>query len=599
MSLFDSASLVVTPNGYKEDKLYSIKPTDGSGDLVVTRATTATRVNSAGLIEQVAYNLLTYSEQFDNADWGKEFTTITANNIISPNGIQTADRFNLGSGTEQKFIYQGVTQNGTYTQSVYLKKGTHTFVQLATGGDVNPYCNFDLTNGTFAAFGSTATMTNVGNEWYRCTMTYTSSIATFFYIFAANSLASARTPATSSTGNFYAWGAQLVTGTSAKEYFPTTDRLNVPRLDYTNSSCPSILVEPQRTNLALRSQEFDNADWTRANTSITANQLISPDGNLNSDIIIDDSTNDRHIIYQSFIGDFSTARTFSTYAKQGSLRYLVLSITSVNDSASCYSAIFDLQTGTITATKNNGTATINASIQNAGNGWYRCIISGTLGIGVLAYFPIIGTSNRATFTGSLANNNIPVYVGSGQNLYLYGAQLEAGSYATSYIPTVASSVTRNTDNIYKTGISSLIGQTEGTVFIDFIWNQLTGIGSYPRIIELWKDSGNYIQLFNISGTQTFYYEIYNGGVVQFSGSTTMNLGANKIALAYKLNDCVIYKNGALIASDNVATIPTLNDLGIFGVFNGGGGANLAASLKSAQLYKTRLTNTELASLTTL
>ena len=71
MSLFDSASLVVTPNGIKEDKLYSIKPTDGSGDLVVTRATTATRVNSDGLIEVTPYNLFTYSEQFDNASWVK------------------------------------------------------------------------------------------------------------------------------------------------------------------------------------------------------------------------------------------------------------------------------------------------------------------------------------------------------------------------------------------------------------------------------------------------------------------------------------------------------------------------------------------------
>ena len=113
MSLFESASLVVTPNGTKASKLYAIKPTDGSGDLSVTRATTATRVNSAGLIESVASNVprLDYtnstcpsilvepqrtnislrSQEFDNAYWVPQNVTLTTNNTISPNGTLDAD----------------------------------------------------------------------------------------------------------------------------------------------------------------------------------------------------------------------------------------------------------------------------------------------------------------------------------------------------------------------------------------------------------------------------------------------------------------------------------------------------------------------------
>jgi len=362
---------------------------------------------------------------------------------------------------------------------------------------------------------------------------------------------------------------------------------NVPRLDYSNGTCPSILVEPQRTNISLYSQQFDNINWSKENSSITSNQLISPDGNLTADIITDNSTNDRHIIFEAFTGDFSTSRTFSTYAKQGSLRYLVLSITSINDSASCYSAIFDLQTGTITATKNNGTATITASIQNAGNGWYRCIISGTLGIGVLAYFPIIGTSNRATFTGSLVNNNIPVYVGSGQSLYIWGAQLEAGSYPTSYIPTTSAAVTRNADVISKTGISSLIGQTEGTLFFEGYFNDVqTGTvfldleGTSPKIN---------LQI----GSGILYF--YSQG--EWSMSTAISLNTKyKIAGAYKNNDIAFYVNGVLIATDNSATITAKSNF----YLNSEGGSYVAdLDINLAILFPTRLTNAELASLTTI
>lgn len=87
--IYEQASLVVTTNGYKEDKLYSVFPKDGSGDLTVTRATTATRVNSAGLIEVTPYNLLTYSEQFNNAIWVKERITITANAATAPTSLSS------------------------------------------------------------------------------------------------------------------------------------------------------------------------------------------------------------------------------------------------------------------------------------------------------------------------------------------------------------------------------------------------------------------------------------------------------------------------------------------------------------------------------
>ena len=121
MALFDDASLVVTPNGYKEGTLYSIKPTSGAGDMTVVRATTATRVNSAGLIELVPYNLLTYSEQFDNAAWTKSGVTVTANTTISPDGTQNADKLTINNDDSSgKVKWQ--------TNQVMVKKGLYRFV---------------------------------------------------------------------------------------------------------------------------------------------------------------------------------------------------------------------------------------------------------------------------------------------------------------------------------------------------------------------------------------------------------------------------------------------------------------------------------------
>ena len=124
MSYFDDASLVMIPSGYKTSKVYSVKPTDGSGDLTFSRSNdTATRVNSAGLIEKVRTNVIPYSQAFDNALWIKDRNgtgiapSVTANNATAPDGTLTADTivFNAGAGTttgDSSVIYQAITLTG-------------------------------------------------------------------------------------------------------------------------------------------------------------------------------------------------------------------------------------------------------------------------------------------------------------------------------------------------------------------------------------------------------------------------------------------------------------------------------------------------------
>ena len=202
---------------------------------------------------------------------------------------------------------------------------------------------------------------------------------------------------------------------------------NVPRLDYSNGGCPCVLVEPQRTNLLLRSEEFENASWVKLNTTVTANTSISPSGISNADSLIENTASGLHIIYQTRITT-TTTYSYSGYIKPDT-RTRVYIRTDTN--AGTKRTLFDLTGAGSVITLSHDSATIT----NIGNGWYRCAVKYTEGVGASRLF---------AFEGALGTNIN--YTGNGLTaFYLWGAQLEQGSNATSYIPTVASAVTRKSD----------------------------------------------------------------------------------------------------------------------------------------------------------
>ncbi len=168
------ASLALFSNAYKEDVVFPLLPTDGSGDLTFTRASTATRVNAEGLIETSPVNLLTYSEQFDNAAWAKSNVTITANNTTAPNETATADKATCASGSSisPNIFYNqtfAATNGQVYNYSYYAKKGSSNFAKIRFSGTAfaavanSPI--FNLNTGLIVS--GTGTIENVGNGWYR------------------------------------------------------------------------------------------------------------------------------------------------------------------------------------------------------------------------------------------------------------------------------------------------------------------------------------------------------------------------------------------------------------------------------------------------
>jgi hypothetical protein len=321
MSLLDDASLLVTPNAYKEGKLYSIIPTNGNGDFSVTRATTATRVNAAGLVELVPYNLLQQSEMFSNAFWVKTRSTISANTLIAPNGTLTADKLVEDTSTNTHQVLStssSVTTGSNYVSSIYAKAGERNWVLVVYfDGTTVRGRYFDLSNGTggsnWPGTPVTNSITSVGDGWYRITLSYIATSTTnILGIYLANADGSASYTGNGTSGAFI-WGAQLVEGTSALDYQATETRLNIPRLDYSLGSCPNILLEPQRTNLMLRSEEFDNAtSWTPQNITLTANSSASPSGVTNAETIADNVTLGAHNIFAA-AGNRPTSTSGTTY----------------------------------------------------------------------------------------------------------------------------------------------------------------------------------------------------------------------------------------------------------------------------------------------
>ena len=593
-NLLSQASLVMIPSGYKEDVVYSQIPTNGNGDLSFTRASNGTRINSAGLVEVCPWNLVQQSETFNSVTWNKANTTITANDTTAPNGTTTADKFAPNGTLSSTYfsISQEVVSGATsqaHTAIIYAKAGGLTQILMYLGNSIGVYWN--LSNGQFISYYSGAqTITNysseaVGDGWYKYTISISvNSGSTYLEVYGAKSGAFIGNYTTSD--NCYIWGAQLNIGSTAKPYFPTTDRLNVPRLTYQNGGggCPSLLLEKQSTNVAYYSNDLATAPNVVDASTTTANVYVSPDGTQNAMRFTETTVNDRHGFYQYTT---VTAQTYtaSIFTKQTGRRYIsfLSDMKGVTDAA-----YFDLQTKTAI----NVPSGYSCSVEDFGNGWLRLIVTFTATAGTR--YVIWGGSPDGSSTYYAGNTSI--------SQTFYGYQLEAGSYATSYIPTTSSSATRVADACSKTGISSLIGQTQGVLFVDFVITGTTGNNRFSI-----SDGSNTNWIFigtpedGSNGGSRFYIKT-NGSVhVDVGVASYFTIGQRyKLAIAYKSGDWAVYGNGVQLYSGTTAISAVSSALSQFNFFNAtGGNADAGEQVNQAILFPTRLTNAELASLTTI
>jgi hypothetical protein len=232
-------------------------------------------------------------------------------------------------------------------------------------------------------------------------------------------------------------------------------RLNYPLIDGVVSGCPSLLLEPQRINLVTYSEDFSQLS-SQSNVTITDNQVISPDGTQNAASFIDNGTSGVHRAFSVYSSTIASGQlvAHSVFAKAKEHKWFQLSTGgNTNDQW----ANFDLENGVI----GNSSSSANPIIEDYGNGWYRCILFATT------------SANNASVAGLLTlTNNLdvtsrsPSYSGNGEGVYIFGLQLEEGSYPTSYIPTSGTTATRSAETCNNAGDVNTFNDSEGVLFAE-------------------------------------------------------------------------------------------------------------------------------------
>ena len=351
---------------------------------------------------------------------------------------------------------------------------------------------------------------------------------------------------------------------------------NLPRIDYTDG-CGSLLLEPQSTNLITQSELFSDATWSN-NGTIVSNAAISPDGTQNAELFYAATSTGRRVFYNTTISSGSSY-TVSVYAKANNKNFLYF--TDIDNQLN--SVWFDLSNGTH-STPAEGTA----NVKSVGNGWYRCSLittsSTTTG---WSYFGISDTSGSVSFTSNGTDG-----------VYLWGAQLEQQSYATSYIPTQGAISTRLADIATNSGNASLIGQTEGTIFLDF--KVLSENEINANIFNTNKNTTNAIAVIRMnSKIQVFTF--FNSVNENYSATNTCDIGDRiKLAFKYKSGDVKLYINGVLedqststfTISSSLSEINLADNVTYFA-------RKEAIDFTALAVYKTALTDEQLTALTTI
>lgn len=543
MSAYTDASLIMVPSGYKDGTLYSAKPTNGDGDFTFSRGSNlaATRVNSDGLIEKGRENLLLQSNQFDTT-WSLENLSVTSGQSgydgssdawkVTPTIDDTYHRLtNAVSGAA----------NSVVTLSVYAKADGYNFIRVSENGTTGDYATFNLSTGIVENNTSLdAKIESIGSGWYRCSSTIIPAATHRFDMYVMETATVQQPWDGDGTSGILIQDAQLEVGLISTPYIETGASTaqagileDMPRLDYSGgATCPSCLLEPQRTNSVPNSEYFGASAWTKQEMTIASNSGIAPDGSLSATKVIPTTASSTHQINTGNIIS-STQCAFSVFAKADGYDTLVI----LDQAVASNGATFYLSTETVVTI---GTAT--ATIENYGSGWYRCtIIANTTGMRI--YIP----------------NSSSAISGDGTSgVLLWGAQVEAGSYATSYIPTYGASVTRSHDVCKITGADAtdIINQPAMTLFVEA---QLDDNGA-TTILSMLRDltGGLYNDFISLTYTNSLKvnFEVRENASPQATiQSGVLSEGVHKIAAVLTSTSMKLFIDGSLENSATITAIP--------------------------------------------
>jgi hypothetical protein len=352
--------------------------------------------------------------------------------------------------------------------------------------------------------------------------------------------------------------------------------LNVPRLDYSDGGCPSLLLEPQRTNSIKESSDF-TPSWAFGRSTRSVVNQQSPSGEMGIVLASAEASSSTatHRVYSNGASALSgESYSASLYVKQGTSSKIELAIRNSSESTiGIDSCVFDFDSETI----------LNGTFEKLQNGWFRISVSGE----------VDQDSDLAIFIYIYNQEGEKVFIADGsENTFIWGAQLEEGSFTTSYIPTEDSTVTRFKDQASKDNLESYINSSDGVLYAEINIGNISDAFRYLSISD--NTTSNRVRLYVEPNTSVIYGEI-NGTI-----STGYNIGTtsyNKVAVKWKQNEFKLFVNGVLKASNTTSLALPINMNRI--TYSSGNGTSLPlfGKTKDLRVYNEALTDAELITLT--
>jgi hypothetical protein len=523
-------------------------------------------------------NLVKHSANYSRSDWTKSGVSASVADIAAYDG-GACYRFvedTSGGHSFQQIVSNQLT-TATFTLSGYFKAGEKDRLRLQIAGTAGNfvYANFNLTSGAVVGspvvggtgVSSGASVSSVGDGWYRCIVSGSPGTGTAVSA-TVNLLNSGYSGVYAGDGvsGLYAADLQLEQSASVSAYIETT---YWPRTVV--DACNGLLVEEVRTNMLVRSAEFDNASWVNGGGGVTANNVLAPNGTQSGDMLTLAGAGSG-LIYQLVTVTASTAYTFSVYAKMGTVAEADYKLAFYDATAGAFIVSDVVPTGT-----------------SVGNGWKRYSYTVTTPVGCVS-MRAYAFRNAALTTGTL---------------YFWGAQLELGVFATSYIPTTSASVARTADSATVAGsnFTGIFNAVEGTLYVEAAVPATT-TDAASRVNVAVGDSTTINEAMYVTrpvSSADVRVTINDGGVAQWASNTlgTATAGtAYKAVFAYKANDLAGTLNGGAINADAAGTIPTCDVLAIGNGSWSGASNHLNECVRRCTYWPERLKNSELISITT-
>ena len=548
-------------------------------------------------------NLLRYSNP-NNALWVEsKNATITTNSVSAPDGSTTASKITEDStaGVQHRtYISQTVGSGETFTYVGYLKANGRTIVQLSTtGAGASAGVEFNLSGSGTATTRSgsptNASITQIGTDWYKCSFQVSSTSSALLYTqIVMCDAANSTVYDGDGTSGVYAWGFSLsstgetvlneTSGSIHREFAPTLKSVanaGDPRFEYSPTDGQSVgtalglLVESQSSNLLTYSEDWTNSDFTKF-VAITSNAGIAPTGELSADLVAATSSTGDHLTRQSLTIVSGQTFTMSVFAKASGCNFV--RIGGASTAAMPAQASFDLANGTV-GTVDYGTA----KIEDVGNGYYRCSVTGTAASSSSTHFQV----------RLMQSDNTPSWTGDDYSgVLLFGQMAEQSSSASSYIKTTSSSVSRAADSCSVVS-APLLDNGSGGLTVEYDM-QLANETSY--VLQTARSSG---------ATNNDGVTVYNGGMlVNGSGTNTRlsNTTSNvfhKVAASWESGSQKISRDGSAVAEDTTTVVPQSGTDKLHIGTRQDGGEPINGHIRNIAIFAEPLTSTNLTTLSQL